>query len=163
MIIMELAMLLKLGQLVVKKKGNPEQCYKDWDNYMKVFKEFLESTGVMGDHADPEVCDWQQSLDKVSRGIKRQTQKSTSQGKQEDSRVDMLEEQVRRLQFKKPNSTRGCQTCTRRTHTNEECPGKKRQCFACGLVGHFRGSAACREKKVVCRLAYKMRIFYWAK
>ena len=132
MTIMELAMLLKLGQLVVKKKGDPEQRYKDLEDYIEVFKKFLESTGVVG--TDPEVCDWQQSLDKVSREIKQQTHKSTSQGKQEDSRVDRFEEQVRILQLKKPNSVRLCQTCTRCAHANEECPGKKRICFACGLI-----------------------------
>ena len=55
-ITMELAMLLKPAPLVVKKKGDPEQLAKDWEDYIKVFKEFLEVTGVAGAHADPEVA-----------------------------------------------------------------------------------------------------------
>ena len=55
-ITMELAMLLKPAPLVVKKKGDPEQLAKDWEDYIKVFKEFLEATGAAGAHADPEVA-----------------------------------------------------------------------------------------------------------
>ena len=32
--IMELAMLLKPAPLVVKRKGDPEQLSKDWDDYV---------------------------------------------------------------------------------------------------------------------------------
>ena len=139
---------------MIKKKGDPEQLYKDLEDYRKVFKEFLEVTGV-------------ESLDKVSREIKQQTQKilsedlmfedtvkydlSLEQGRQEDSRVARAEEKVRRLQSSKPNSVGLCQTCTRPTHANGECPGKKRECFTCGLLGHFRGSAACQGKKAAGR------------
>ena len=52
---MELAMMLKPALLVIKKKGDPEQLAKDWENYVKVFKEFLEATGVTGVHDHPEV------------------------------------------------------------------------------------------------------------
>ena len=38
---MELAMLLKTAPLVVKRKGDPEQLSKDWEDYVKVFQEFL--------------------------------------------------------------------------------------------------------------------------
>ena len=55
-ITMELAMLLKPAPLVVKKKGDPEQLAKDWEDYIKVFKEFLEATGVAGNHVNPEVA-----------------------------------------------------------------------------------------------------------
>ena len=41
MITMELAMMLKPERLVIKKKGDPEQLSKDWEDYVKVFKEFL--------------------------------------------------------------------------------------------------------------------------
>ena len=41
---------------MVKKKVDTEQLSKDWDDYNKVFKEFLEATGVAGDHANPEVA-----------------------------------------------------------------------------------------------------------
>ena len=47
---MELAMMLKPAPLVIKNKGA-----KDWEDYVKVFKEFLEATGVTGVHDDPEV------------------------------------------------------------------------------------------------------------
>ena len=56
-IIMEMAMLLKPEPLVVKKKGDPEQLAKDWDDYVKVFQEFLGATGVAGVHANPEIAD----------------------------------------------------------------------------------------------------------
>ena len=52
---MELAMMLKPALLVIKKKGDPEQLAKDWEDYVKVFKEFLEATGVTGVHDDQEV------------------------------------------------------------------------------------------------------------
>ena len=48
-------MMLKPALLVIKKKGDPEQLAKDWEDYVKVFKEFLEATGVIGVHDDPEV------------------------------------------------------------------------------------------------------------
>ena len=266
---MELAMMLKPEQLVVKKKGDPEQLSKDWEDYIKVFKEFLEATGVAGDHADPEVVDapcsackkaknmlrlvggeqvrtlfdhvgmvedkhsWKEALEKVSKGIQKQTNQAaaryklmqkmpqsdscfaewyprvkeqadrciwaeydeskaardaillqtqdrklqqkilaedlsyadtvkyglaleqgrkkveeinTNRNKHEDSRVARLEEQVRRLQTK-PGTPGSCQTCTRPTHAEGECPGKKVECFSCGLMGHFKGSAACKKKK----------------
>ena len=54
---MEMAMLFKPGPLVIKKKGDPEQLAKDWDDYVKVFQEFLRATGVAGVHANPEIAD----------------------------------------------------------------------------------------------------------
>ena len=52
---MELAVLLKPGPLVIKQRGDPEQLLKDWEDYQKVFKEFLAATGVAGRHVNPEV------------------------------------------------------------------------------------------------------------
>ena len=49
-------MLLKPAQLVLRRKGDPEQLFKDWEDYIKVFKEFVEATGVVGAHDDPEVA-----------------------------------------------------------------------------------------------------------
>ena len=268
-ITMELAMLLKPAPLVVKKKGDPEQLAKDWEDYIKVFKEFLEATGVTGEHVNPEVANtpcaacvkaknmlrlvggdqvrtlfdhtgmvedkdsWKEAIEKVTQGIKRQTNQAaarfklmqkmpqsdscfaewyprvkeqaerctwlgydgsmaardaillqtqdkklqqkilaedlsyadtvkyglaleqgrkkveeinTSRHKHEDTRVARLEEQVRRLQTGKASTAGACQTCTRPTHGDAECPGKKVECFTCGLVGHFKGSAACKGK-----------------
>ena len=68
---MELAMMLKPEQLVVKKKGDPEQLSKDWEDYIKVFREFLEATGVAGDHADPEVVDAPCSACKKAKNMLR--------------------------------------------------------------------------------------------
>ena len=48
-------MLLKPPPLVIKKKGDPEQLLKDWEEYVKVFKEFLAATEVAGAHTNPEV------------------------------------------------------------------------------------------------------------
>ena len=42
--IMELAVLLKPGPLVIKQKRDPEQLLKDWEDYQKVFLEFLAAT-----------------------------------------------------------------------------------------------------------------------
>ena len=50
-------MLLKPEALVVKKKGDPEQLAKNWDDYVKVFQEFWGATGVAGVHANPEIAD----------------------------------------------------------------------------------------------------------
>ena len=116
-ITMELAMLLKPTPLVLKKKGDPEQLAKDWEDYIKVFKEFLEATGVAGAHADPEVANtpcaacvkaknmlrlvggdqvrtlfdhtgmvedkdsWKEALNKVSEGIKLQTNQAAARFK----------------------------------------------------------------------------------
>ena len=262
-------MLLKPPPLVIKKKGDPEQLLKDWDEYVKVFKEFLAATEVAGAHANPEVAntpcatciksknmlrlvggdevrtlfdhvgmvvdsdDWKDALKKVSDGIKLQTNQaaaryklmqklpqndqcfaewfpkvkeqasrcnwagydekkaardailfqtedkklqqkimaedlsyentikyglSLEQGrrkvdeininrsKKEDCRVAKLEEQVRQLQSGR-SKTSSCQTCTRPTHGPGECPGKRVECFDCGLLGHFKGSAVCKKKK----------------
>ena len=65
-IIMEMAMLLKPGPLVVKKKGDPEQLAKDWDDYVKVFQVFLGAKGGGGCACQPR--DSQQSLCCVSEG-----------------------------------------------------------------------------------------------
>ena len=62
-------------------------------------------------------------------------------------RIARLEEQVRRLQGSRPSTAGSCCTCTRPTHASGECPGKKVECFTCGLLGHFRGSAVCNGKK----------------
>ena len=70
-ITMELAMMLKPEQLVVKKKGDPDQLSKDWEDYIKVFREFLEATGVAGDHADPEVVDAPCSACKKAKNMLR--------------------------------------------------------------------------------------------
>ena len=43
---MDLAMLLKPAQLIVRKKGDPEALLKDWEDYVKVFKEFITATGL---------------------------------------------------------------------------------------------------------------------
>ena len=47
-------MLLKPAQLVIKRKGDPEQLAKDWQEYVRVFQEFLQATDVAGSHANPE-------------------------------------------------------------------------------------------------------------
>ena len=110
-------MLLKPAPLVVKRKGDPEQLSKDWDDYVKVFQEFLGATGVAGVHANPEVANsscaaclkaknmlrlvggdqvrtlfdhvgmvidtdgWEGTLEKVSRGIKQQTNQAAARFK----------------------------------------------------------------------------------
>ena len=114
---MDLAMLLKPAPLVVRKKGDPEALLKDWEDYVKVFKEFIAATGVTGEHAEPETegtpcaaCvktknmmrlvggdqvrtlfdhvgqtldtdSWQETLDKVSAGIKKQTNQAAARFK----------------------------------------------------------------------------------
>ena len=81
------------------------------------------------------------------QGRKKVEEINTNRNKQEDTRVSRLEEQVRRLQTTRSSTSGSCLTCTRPTHTEGECPGKKVECFTCGLVGHFKGSAACKGKK----------------
>ena len=49
--------MLKPAPLVVKRKGDPEQLSKDWEDYVKVFKEFLDATGVAGTHDNSEKAD----------------------------------------------------------------------------------------------------------
>ena len=47
--------MLKPVQLVLKRKGDLKQLAKDWEDYIKVFKEFLEATAVAENHAEPEI------------------------------------------------------------------------------------------------------------
>ena len=44
---MDMAMMLKPAPLMLKKKGDPEQLHKDWEDYLKVFNEFLKATGIV--------------------------------------------------------------------------------------------------------------------
>ena len=110
-------MLLKPGPLVVKKKGDPEQLSKEWEDYIKIFREFLAATGVVGAHATPEVAgtpcpacnksknmlrlvggdevrvlfdhvgqitetdNWENALDKISQGIRKQTNQAAARYK----------------------------------------------------------------------------------
>ena len=83
----------------------------------------------------------------LEQGRKKVDEINTNRTRQEDTRVARLEEQVRRLQTTRPSTSGSCQTCTRPTHAEGYCPGKKVECFMCGLVGHFKGSAACKGKK----------------
>ena len=82
---------------------------------------------------------WKEAREKVFQGIRQHS-------KQEDIRVARLEEQVRRLQSSESSSS-SCWTCTRATHADGKCPGRKLECFTCGLLGHLKGSAACNRKK----------------
>ena len=75
---MELAMLLKPSPLVNKKKGDPEQLLKDWEEYIKVFKEFLAATEVAGVHTNPEVPSMQE--EKESKGRKEQEGQCSESG-----------------------------------------------------------------------------------
>ena len=52
---MDMMMMLKLSPLVVKKKGDPEQLSQDWEEYVYTFTVFLEATGQMPTHANPEL------------------------------------------------------------------------------------------------------------
>ena len=80
----------------------------------------------------------------LEQGRKKVDEINTTRTRQEDARVARLEDQVRRLQNVRPSTFGSCQTCTRPTHGEEDCPGKKGECFTCRLVGHFKGSAACK-------------------
>ena len=83
----------------------------------------------------------------LEQGRKKVDDINATRTRQEDAKVARLEEQVRRLQNTRPNTSGSCQTCTRPTHGKGACPGKQRECFTCGLMGHFKGSAVCRGKK----------------
>ena len=64
-----------------------------------------------------------------------------------DDRVRQLEEEVRSLKSgSKVDRVKSCRTCTRPNHLPGKCPGLKRECHACKIVGHFKGSKACRKK-----------------
>ena len=54
---MDMMMMLKLSPLMVKRKGDPEQLSWDWEEYVYTFNVFLEATGQIPAHADPEVPD----------------------------------------------------------------------------------------------------------
>jgi hypothetical protein len=64
-----------------------------------------------------------------------------------NTRVARLEEQLRRLQTNRRSTSGSCQTCTRPAKAEGDCPGEKVECFMCGLVGHFKGSAPCKGQK----------------
>ena len=69
----------------------------------------------------------------------------------EKDRIAALEEQVRALSNRKKEEERvesDCKTCSRPTHEVGKCKGRKVKCYACGKMGHFKGSAACKAPKV---------------
>ena len=70
----------------------------------------------------------------LEQGRKKVDEINTSCARHEDTRVARLEEQVRRLQTSKPGSKGSCRTCTRPTHGEGECPGRKVECFTCGWL-----------------------------
>ena len=41
--------------MMVKRKGDPEQLSQDWEEYVYTFNVFLEATGTIPAHTDPEV------------------------------------------------------------------------------------------------------------
>ena len=49
-------MLFKLPALVIKRKCDPEQLSKDWEEYVDNFKIFLKATTAAGAHNNPEVA-----------------------------------------------------------------------------------------------------------
>ena len=51
-----MAMLFKPPALIIKRKGDPEQLSKDWEEYVDNFKIFPEATMAAGDHDNPEVA-----------------------------------------------------------------------------------------------------------
>ena len=84
----------------------------------------------------------------IEQGARKVDEIRGSTSRKEDERVAALEEQVRALQAKRtPRSKISCSTCTRPTHAEGQCPGKKVECYSCGRTGHFIGSAACQSKK----------------
>ena len=68
-----------------------------------------------------------------------------------EDRVRQLEEDVRALRAGSrgdlSDKVKSCTTCTKPNHSQGKCPGAKIECFDCKVVGHFRGSIACRKKK----------------
>ena len=55
--IIDMTMLLKQSPLTVKRKGDPEQLSKDWEEYIYIFNVFLEAAVAIPAHAVPEVAD----------------------------------------------------------------------------------------------------------
>ena len=47
-----LAVLLKPASFKVKKKGDPEQLFQDFVEYMELFQQFIPATNADGEHAD---------------------------------------------------------------------------------------------------------------
>ena len=95
----------------------------------------------------------------LEKGKKKVDEIISSRERPEDTRVAKLEEEIRKLgkqrEFKRTgvNSTAGkcsvvvsCNTCTRPTNGKAVCPGIKVECYSCRLMGHFRGSMACKRK-----------------
>ena len=112
-----MAMLFKPPILVVRKKGDPEQLSKDWEDYLDNFRDFLEATTAAGAHNRPEVAgtpcgecvrskhllklvggpevktlythvgkvivtdSWDETVGKISRGIKGQTNQAAARFK----------------------------------------------------------------------------------
>ena len=50
-----LAVLLKPAPFKVKKKGDPEQLFQDFVEYMELFEQFITATNADGQHADDHV------------------------------------------------------------------------------------------------------------
>ena len=53
------ARMLKLSVLEIKRRDDPEQLARDWEEYVqefKIFMTFLEATAAMTAHDNPEVA-----------------------------------------------------------------------------------------------------------
>ena len=50
-----LAVLLKPAPFKVKKKGDPEQLFQDFVEYMELFEQFITATNADGQHAHDHV------------------------------------------------------------------------------------------------------------
>ena len=48
-------MILKPGPLTIKRKGEPEQLSRDWEECVYTFTMFLEATGQIPAHANPKL------------------------------------------------------------------------------------------------------------
>ena len=62
-------MLLKQLPLMVKRKGDPQKLSQDWEEYVYTFNVFLEVTGTIPGHPNPEVPDTPCAACKKTRNL----------------------------------------------------------------------------------------------
>ena len=84
----------------------------------------------------------------MEQGSRKVEQMRNQSSWKEDEHVTALEEKVRALWSKDRSAKKvSCLTCTRTTHEEGKCRGKKNEHYVYRRIGQVKGVTACKTKK----------------